>query len=224
MSFKEFIKELDGKRIEGELVKTFIFSLIISLAVFAIYFFFFNQYIDLQKSGLYIILALLSISLIAPLARQVSSYHALTCMGGMMVGMTIGMISGFLIGFYIGATNGMFIGSLAGMIVGISLGTWLGSSCGIMGFLEGTMAGFMGGLMGAMSAVMMINDYLKSASIIVFIISAVILVSLKYMIYLETKSLKPNKESIFKTILISIVLTLFVLLMISFAPKSLLVQ
>ncbi|MEK6899054.1 MAG: hypothetical protein AABW79_03070 [Nanoarchaeota archaeon] len=226
MSFKEFIRELDGERIEGELVRTFLYSIILSAITFGIiYFLFLSQYIDLQKSGLYVILTLLSIAFIVPVAKQVRTYNALTCMGGMMVGMTIGMISGFLIGFYIGATNGMFIGSLAGMITGIFLGTWLGSCCGIMGFLEGIMAGFMGGLMGAMSAVMMINDYLEVASIIVFIVSAIILIGLKYMIYIETKPLKRDRKlSSWLTILLSIAFTIFISLVIAFAPKSLLVQ
>ena len=50
------------------------------------------------------------------------------------------------------------------------------------------MAGFMGGLMGAMTAVMMLNDNLKLATVLVFLVSAVIMIGLNYMIYQETRS------------------------------------
>lgn len=226
MSFKEFIKELDGKRIEGQLVKTFIVSLVVcALTFLLLYYGLLSSYLNFSKNGLFIILSILSISLMLPSIHQVRSYLSHSCMGGMMIGMTLGMISGFLMGFFVGATNGMFIGSLAGMIVGISLGTWLGSCCGVMGFLEGIMAGFMGGLMGAMTSIMLYNDHLKSASIIIFIISAAILTSLKYMVYNETKTIKHDRDhSYWLTIVLSVILTSIILLVISFAPKSLIVQ
>jgi len=82
----------------------------------------------------------------------------------------------------------MFVGSVFGMTIGITAGIWSGRCCGIMGIMEGIMAGFMGGLMGAMTAFMLFNDNLKIATVIVFLISAVILLSLSYMTYKEMES------------------------------------
>src|SRR6185503_1782460 len=90
--------------------------------------------------------------------------------------------------------NGMFVGSFFGMIVGITLGVWMGKAGGIMGIMEGIMAGFMGGLMGAMTAFMLLNDHLKAAGIIVFLISALILIGLNYMIYKETKEMERRQK------------------------------
>ena len=146
-------------------------------------------------------------------------------MSGMMVGMTIGMISGFLPGFFIGATNGMFWGSVFGMILGISFGVWNGKCCGIMGVMEGLMAGFMGGLMGAMTAIMMFNDNLKLAGGIIFLVSAVILIGLNYMIYTESKQLeRKNKEDSLFTIIMSILLSGVTIWFMVFGPRSVLFQ
>jgi hypothetical protein len=146
-------------------------------------------------------------------------------MSGMMIGMTIGMIAGFLAGFYVGATNGMFWGSVFGIGIGMALGIWNGMCCGIMGFMEGAMAGFMGGLMGAMTAVMMLNDNLKTASVIMFVIGGIILFSLTYMVYKETK--EKDREifsSDFSTIVVSAILTLATAWMMVFGPRSALFQ
>ena len=196
MSLKEFTKELNGNRVEGELIKTVFYSLITIFAILGILYFLRFRFIDgfLDKYGFYLFFAGLSYSFLTPSIRQVRSYREFSCMSGMMIGMTIGMIAGFLSGFYIGATNGMFIGSVFGMLFGMSLGVWLGSCCGYMGFMEGIMAGFMGGLMGAMTAVMMINDNLKAATIIIFIISTIIIFGLNFMIYKEMKE-NPNKQT-----------------------------
>ena len=139
----------------------------------------------------------------------------------MMIGMTVGMISGFLAGFYVGAANGMFYGSLFGMIVGMAFGIYNGLCCGIMGFMEGITAGFMGGLMGAMSSVMMINDHLKAASVIMFMISSIILIGLNYMIYKETKEneRQVNEDYIF-TVFASLILTSVTTWMIIFGPRG----
>src|SRR3989344_7404459 len=145
MGLKEFTKELNGNRVEGELVKTMLYSLITSAVVFGILYFFRLRSIDgfFPKYGLFLFFAVLSYALIVPAVRQVRAYGQLPCMSGMMIGMSLGMISGFLSGFYIASTNGMFIGSIFGMLIGISLGIWNGKCCGIMGTMEGTMAGFM---------------------------------------------------------------------------------
>jgi hypothetical protein len=210
MGLKEFTKELNGQRVEGELVKTMLYSLITSAVVFALLYFFRLRSIEsfFPKYGFFLFFAILSYALIIPAVRQVRAYGQLPCMSGMMIGMTIGMISGFLSGFFIASTNGMFIGSVFGILIGISLGVWNGKCCGIMGTMEGTMAGFMGGLMGAMTAFMLFNDNLKASAVIVFVVSAFIMTSLNYMIYGETKeSERQRREDHFWTIALSFVLT-----------------
>ncbi len=194
MSFKEFRNELNGKneRVEGELVKTILYSILASFGLLTVLYFTKLKYVEnfLPKYGLFIFFSILSYAFILPSIRQVRAYKNFACMSGMMIGMTTGMIAGFLPGYFVGATNGMFWGSVFGMSIGIFTGVWNGKCCGIMGIMEGLMAGFMGGLMGAMTAVMMINDNLKIAGIILFAISAVIVFALSYMIYGETKGIE----------------------------------
>jgi hypothetical protein len=223
MSFKKFVQELSGNRVEGELLKTVFYSLISSFIVLGLLYYVKFKTIEnfIPKYGLYLFLAILSYSLIIPTIRQVRAYKKMACMSGMMIGMTIGMMAGFLAGYFVGATNGMFIGGLFGMGVGIVLGIWTGSCCGIMGLMEGLMAGFMGGWMGSMTAVMLVNDNLKLASWIIFAVCSVILISLNYMIYTETKeSERELKEDHFITIAISIVLTLLTSWIIIYGPRS----
>ncbi|MBS3143561.1 hypothetical protein J4446_01640 [Candidatus Woesearchaeota archaeon] len=227
MSFNLFMKELNGNRVEGELIKTIFYSLITSFAILGILYLVKFRYIDnfIPKYGLYLFLAALSYAFILPSVRQVRAYKEFACMSGMMIGMTIGMISGFLSGFYIGATNGMFYGSIFGMAVGVYFGILNGKCCGIMGFMEGVMAGFMGGLMGAMTAVMMLNDSLKLAGIIVFIISGVILIGLNYMIYKETKENERQiKEDYAFTIFASLILISITTWLMVLGPRSVIFQ
>ncbi len=223
MSFKEFTKELNGKRVEGELVKTFILSLVVAFITFAlIYFLFLKNNGSFNNAYIfYIFFSIISFAFIVPTIRQVRAYKEFACMSGMMIGMTSGMISGFLIGFYLGATNGMFIGSFAGIIVGIIIGTTLGLCCGIMGYLEGIMAGFMGGLMGAMTSVMMINDNLKIATILISIVSYSILLGLNYMIYFEMKeNVSQKKEDNFLTVILTFILVVVAILIMVFGPRG----
>jgi len=228
MSFKEFSSSLTNKEsVEGELVKTIFISLVTSLIVFVILYFLKLKYVEnfLPKYGFFIFFSILSYSIILPSVKQIRAYKEFPCMSGMMIGMTLGMISGFLPGFFVGATNGMFYGSVVGMSVGIIFGIYNGKCCGIMGVMEGIMAGFMGGLMGAMSAIMMLNDNLKAAGIIVFIISAVIIISLNYMIYKESKHLERKiKEDDFFTVFASFLLTSITIWFITFGPRSALFQ
>ena len=223
MSIKEFTKELNGNRVEGELIKTILYSLVTSFLILGIlYYFNFRNVADfMSKYGFFLFFAVLSYALIIPTLRQVRAYQNMACMSGMMIGMTIGMISGFLTGYFLGATNGMFIGGVFGMIVGIVLGIWTGSCCGVMGFMEGIMAGLMGGWMGAMTSVMLLNDHLKLATVLIFVVSAVILVSLNYMIYLETKeSERQKREDHFMTIFMSFILTTLTIWLIVYGPRS----
>lgn len=223
MSFKEFVRELNGNRVEGELIKTVFYSLFTSFIILGIIYYFRFRFIEnfIPKYGLYLFLAVVSYALIIPTIRQIRAYKQMACMSGMMIGMTIGMIAGFLAGYFVGATNGMFIGGLFGAGIGIILGIWVGSCCGIMGFMEGIMAGFMGGWMGSMTAVMLINDNLRIASLIIFAICAVILIALNYMIYSETKENERQiKEDHFTTIIISFILTLLTSWIIVYGPRS----
>lgn len=217
------MKELNGNRVEGELIKTTFYSLLAGiLTLVALYYLKLKEIENfIPKYGFFIFLAILSYSIIKPAIRQVRAYQSFPCMSGMMVGMTIGMIAGFLPAFYVGATNGMFVGSVFGMVVGIILGVWNGKCCGYMGAMEGIMAGFMGGLMGAMTSVMLLNDNLKVASIIFFIISAIIILGLNYMIYKEMReNQRQRNEEHWFTILFSIVLTILTTWLIAYGPRS----
>ena len=223
MTFKEFVKELNGNRVEGELIKTIFYSLVTSFIVLGIFYFLRFRFIEnfMIRYGYFLFFAALSYGLIIPTIRQVRAYKLFACMTGMMIGMTIGMISGFLTGFFIGATNGMFIGSVFGMSIGIFMGIWNGKCCGIMGIIEGMMAGFMGGLMGAMTAFMLYNDHLISSMIIVFIISGIILFSLNFMIYKEMKfEERKIKEDHVLTFVITFVLIILTMWLMVYGPRS----
>lgn len=229
MSMKEFVKSLSNDKIEGELVKTIFVSLATSFILLGILYFLKFRYLEsfLPKYGLFLFLSILSYSLILLSVRHVRAYKEFACMSGMMVGMTIGMISGFLPGFLIGATNGMFWGSIVGMSFGILFGVWNGKCCGIMGAMEGMMAGFMGGLMGAMTAIMMFNENLRAAAVIVFIISGTILFGLNYMIYKEAREAEMehrHKDDELFTISWSFILTAITTWFMVFGPRSLLFQ
>jgi len=229
MSVRNFIKELNNDKVEGELVKTIFISLVASFVVLAILYFVRLRYVTdfIPKYGFFLFFAMLSYSLILLSVRHVRAYKEFACMSGMMIGMTIGMISGFLPGFFIGATNGMFWGSTVGMSFGILFGVWNGKCCGIMGAMEGAVAGFMGGLMGGMTAIMMINDSLRAAGVIVFMVSAVILFGLNYMIYKETRDLgmdRKHKDGEFFTIFWSFLLTVITTWFMVFGPRSILFQ
>ena len=223
MTLKEFFKELNGNRVEGELIKTVFYSLLTSFVLLGIFYFFKLKYIGdfVPKYGLFLVFSALGYSLILLPIRQVRAYSNLPCMSGMMVGMTTGTISGFLPGFFIASTNGMFIGGVFGMVIGIGIGIWTGKCCGIMGVMEGIMAGFMGGLMGAMSAFMLLNDNLKIATFVLFFISAVILIGLNYMVYKEMKNEERKLiEDHSLTIILTFILVIVTVLLMVFGPRS----
>ena len=94
-----------------------------------------------------------------------------------------------------------------------------------MGAMEGIMAGFMGGLMGAMTAFMLLNDNLKAAAVIIFLISGSALFGLNYMIYRETREMeRKHKDDAFFTIFWSFLLTAITIFVMVFGPRSLLFQ
>src|SRR3989344_292631 len=177
MSWKEFRKELNGNRVEGELIKTIFYSVLTSFIILGLLYYLKFRFVDnfMSSYGYFMFFAVLSYALLISTFRQVRAYREFACMSGMMIGMTTGMIGGFLPGFFIASTNGMFVGSIFGMFIGITLGIFNGRCCGIMGVMEGIMAGFMGGLMGAMTAFMLFNDNLIASMVIIFLISATIL-------------------------------------------------
>ena len=222
MTFKNFLKELNGEKAQGELIKSLFASLLTSFIVLGILYLFRFKNIEnfIPKYGFFLFFAVLSYAIIIPSLRHIRVYRELPCMSGMMVGMTTGMIAGFLAGFYVASTNGMFVGSLFGMLIGISLGIWNGKCCGIMGVMEGMMAGFMGGLMGAMTAFMLLNDHLKTTSVVVFAVAGFIIFGLNYLIYKETREHKPSKESHFFDIFISFILTILTAWLIVFGPRT----
>ncbi|MEK6858999.1 MAG: hypothetical protein AABX53_03770 [Nanoarchaeota archaeon] len=223
MSFKQFTQELNGSRVEGELLKTIFYSLITSFIVIgALYALRLKNVTDfVPKYGFYLFVAAISYALIVPAIRQVRAYKQFGCMSGMMIGMTTGMIAGFMAGYFIGATNGMFIGGVFGMIVGSVLGVWVGSCCGIMGTMEGIMAGFMGGLMGAMTSVMLLNDHLKLATVIISGFTAIISLSLNYMIFFEMKENERQRhEDHSSTAVITFVLMILTIWIMVYGPRS----
>ena len=224
MSFKNFIKEVRGvERVEGELVRTILYSLVTSFVILGLlYFIKFRNVVDfMPKYGFFLFFASLTYSLLFGAFRQVRAYVELTCMGGMMVGMTFGMIAGFLSGFLMASTNGMFVGSVFGMGLGIIMGIWTGKCCGVMGVMEGIMAGFMGGLMGAMTAFMLFNDHLKTTLVIVFVICTFIIFGLNYMIYKEMSTEgRRKKEDYFLTIILTIIFISLTAALMIFGPRT----
>ena len=225
MSAKRFMKELSGSRVEGEIIKTISYSLITSFVVFMVLYFLGLKNIEnfIPKYGFFIFFSILSYAIVLPSLRQVKAYQTFACMSGMMIGMTVGMIAGFLSGYYIGATNGMFWGSIFGISVGMIFGIQNGRCCGIMGIIEGMMSGFMGGLMGAMTAVMMINDHLRAAGVVVFVICFAIMAALNYMVYLEMfEREREIKEDYLSIIVVSFILTLITIIFMVFGPRSVL--
>jgi hypothetical protein len=225
MSLDNFFKSLSKEGPAGEIVKTAFNSLFFSLIFVGLFLALSNKlYLLSSTIGFYILFAVLSYSIIMPSVRHVRSYSKFPSMSGMMIGMTMGMVSGFLPGFIIGATNGMFYGSIVGMAIGIFLGIWNGKCCGVMGVMEGIMAGFMGGLMGAMTAVMTLNDHIMLLGVILFLISAVILFGLNYLIYKESKSFKAQGSSLITSTIWSIILSLVTSAIMLFGPRSFLFQ
>ncbi len=223
MAFKEFVNELNGDRVEGELIKTIFYSLLTSFIFLGIVYFLKLKTIQdfMPKYGFYLLFSALSFALITPAIRQVRAYKEFPCMSGMMIGMTMGMIASFLSGFYVASTNGMFIGGFFGVAIGITLGVWNGKCCGVMGSMEGVMAGFMGGLMGAMTSFMLLNDNLKTAGVLVFAVSAVIMVKLNYMIFTETKESERQRQEdhLFTSILTFILISITTWLIV-YGPRS----
>ena len=224
MSFKEFISHLgSGERVESELIKTLFYSILTGFLTLSILYYLKLKTIEnfIPKYGFYLFFVILGYALIMPSIKQVRAIKEMPCMSGMMIGMTTAMISSFLSGFYVASTNGMFIGGFFGIFLGMVIGIYNGKCCGVMGTMEALMASFMGGLMGAMTAFMLLNDNLKIAAVLIFIISAVIMVSLSYMFYLETKEEKiKHKDGQIFYISIMFVLTIITAWLMVYGLRS----
>src|SRR3989338_4553265 len=208
MGFKEFVKELNGNRVEGELIKTMFYSLLTSFIFLSVVYFLKLKTIQdfIPKYGFYLFFSALSFALITPAIRQVRAYKEFPCMSGMMIGMTTGMIASFLSGFYVASTNGMFIGGFFGVAIGITLGILNGKCCGVMG---------------AMTAFMLLNDHLKIAGVLVFAISAIIMIKLNYLIFTETKeSERQKQEDHFFTIGLTAILMAITTWLIVYGPRG----
>src|SRR3989344_1904645 len=176
MSFKQFTKELNGSRVEGEILKTVFYSLVTSFIVIGILYLLILKNVTnfIPKYGFYLFLAAISYALILPAVRQVRAYKQFGCMSGMMIGMTVGMV-----------------------------------------------VGFMSGLMGAMTSVMLLNDHLKLATVIISIFTAIISLSLNYMIFFEMKENERQKEEDhFMTIIITFVLIVLITWLMVYGPRS----
>ncbi|MDD5340422.1 MAG: hypothetical protein PHV13_04185 [Candidatus ainarchaeum sp.] len=175
-------------------------------------------------AGAYVPLALLaigsSVAMVCSCAHALCYRQAMACMHGMMAGMTLGMAAGFMVGALLGATNGMFMGSVAGMAAGIGLGTSLGRCTGVMGAMEGVMAGLMSGVMGAMTSVMMLNDHLVGFLFLLFVLCALVLGSLGYMLYRENGAAPPSAVKFHEFLAASMILSVLMVAVIIWGPKG----
>ena len=222
---KAFLKELqNGKGIEGKIIPNVFVSLVTSFIILGLLYFAKFRFIEnfVSNYGFFLFFGIVVYALICGVLLQVRNFGIFPCMSGMMIGMTLGMISGFISGYVVAATNGMFVGSVFGIAFGMFVGIISGGRCcGVMGFLEGIMSGFMGGLMGAMTAFMLFNDHLRSATVIVSLVSAVILVALNYMLYVEGKQLEgKNIKGMFFTIVFTFIVTTVTTWIMVYGPRS----
>jgi len=71
MTFKNFVKELNGEGVEGELVKTIFISLTTSFFILGVLYMFKLRYIEnfIPKYGFYLFFIILSYALILPSLR-----------------------------------------------------------------------------------------------------------------------------------------------------------
>lgn len=75
--------------------------------------------------------------------------------------------------------------------------------------------------MGAMTSVMLLNDHLQAATVIVFLVGGVILVALNYLIYHEMKENERQKqEDHIMTMTLTSLLTLLTLWLMVWGPRS----
>jgi len=201
--------------------------IIISLIEVGAHFLFFVNSGIMTKYWIWFLYLNISISIITGSIWHFFSYKTkINCMTGMMIGMTLGMQVGMMIGAVIGATNGFFIGAMVGVIFGVGIGLIIGvKSKTTMGILQGMMSGIMGGTMGPMISVMMFFDHLKIFMPIYIVINVAILVVMSYMFYEE--SIINNKDECKKvnvdvtsTILISVIITIILVGIILFLPRS----
>lgn len=175
----------------------------------------------LQSNLAWLLLGSIGIAMGVGSIAHIRSFGKQTCQTGMMAGMGIGMMLGFLAGALFGATSGMFVGSVLGIVVGMVIGAWAGTCCGNMGVLEGLMAGLMAGTMGAMLSVMMVFDHQLEFLVILWIVCAIILGGLSYMLFKENGPVSSELSvNPWPLVGIGVVLTILLQLIIFFGPKT----
>ena len=88
MAFKNFVKELDGKKVEGKLLQNIFLSLAFSFIALAVMYFLFLKNVNnlLPKYGIFILLSIISYALVLTLIKQIRVYKNFACMSGMMIG------------------------------------------------------------------------------------------------------------------------------------------
>jgi hypothetical protein len=191
------------------------------------YFTFLNQIPNfLIKFGWWILYLDISIATIAGALWYYASYKGyVSCMASMMIGMTLGMQTGMMLGSVFGAVNGYFVGAMIGMILGTFIGLITGKAS-IMGMVQGMMSGLMGGTMGAMITVMMYTDHVLYFMPFYMLINVVILAGFIYMYHDEV--IKDNKDVVKNNIgiaaftLLSVIISVILLALLVYGPKSIL--
>jgi hypothetical protein len=135
------------------------------------------------------------------------------------------MQTGMMLGAVYGAVNGYFIGAMIGMMLGAFIGLLTGKES-IMGMVQGMMSGLMGGTMGAMITMMMFTDHVLYFMPFYTILNVAILAGFVYMYHDEVirdnKDIVKHKISIWTFILLSVIVSLILLAILIYAPKSIL--
>jgi hypothetical protein len=218
------LKFTDSKKLVWYVLTSFIVVLLLQIAG---YYLFLNQIPNfLIKFGWWMLYLDISIVTIAGALWYYASYKGyVSCMASMMIGMTLGMQTGMMLGSVFGAVNGYFIGAMIGMMLGTVIGLITGKAS-IMGMLQGMMSGLMGGTMGAMITVMMYTDHVLYFMPFYMTINVAILAGFVYMYHDEV--IKDNKEIVKKKIglfaftLLSVVVSVLLLMVLVYGPKSIL--
>ena len=218
------LKFMDSKKL---VLYTLTSLIVIILLQLVGYFTFLNQIPNFMiKFGWWIFYLDISIATIAGALWYYATYKGyVSCMASMMIGMTLGMQTGMMLGSVFGAVNGYFIGAMVGMILGTFIGLVTGKAS-IMGMVQGMMSGLMGGTMGAMITVMMYTDHVLYFMPFYMLINVAILAGFVYMYHDEVikdnKDVVKNKISIWTFILLSVIISIVLLILLVYGPKSIL--
>lgn len=215
--------------LQGFMYSIYVFLILTALEGIAYFGFFSSIPNFFAKYGVWLLYLNITVATVGFAIWHFSAYKTkVTCMTGMMIGMTVGMQAGMMLGAIIGATNGFFTGSMAGMIIGVIVGAITGKCCGVMGVMEGMMAGLMGGTMGPMVSVMMFSDHLNIFMPFYMIVNVLILWGFSYMVFEElvenSSNVKKSPIDFVTFASICILVTIGLILLIMYGPKSILVS